>query len=218
VAHGAAACADRDTLVDKLFEGCSRWRTGSSYPLDPMTVKELPRYKRPGAGAGAAGPGGWTPGPDGICRNARGYGCRCHSHHRGEPAARAAAAAGLQNQWKAACIEVTIKNEPARTFFGETLKKRSSAGWDVWLDLSVSYPPRQIAGERPDPPTPPTTGWQQLHELPHADRTRRSQVAETELDPDKRAVAWRVMPDDLLHELPVLPLFFSCRTHVLRNG
>ena len=34
----------------------------------------------------------------------------------------------LQSNWKAACIEVTIKNEPARTFFGETVKKRDLRG------------------------------------------------------------------------------------------
>ncbi len=34
----------------------------------------------------------------------------------------------IQNEWKKLGVEVTIKNEPARVFFGETLKKRTFAG------------------------------------------------------------------------------------------
>jgi peptide/nickel transport system substrate-binding protein len=34
----------------------------------------------------------------------------------------------LQNQWKDIGIEIIIKNEPARVFFGETIKKRKSPG------------------------------------------------------------------------------------------
>ena len=34
----------------------------------------------------------------------------------------------LQNQWKQAGIDVVIKNEPARVFFGETMSKRKFDG------------------------------------------------------------------------------------------
>ena len=58
----------------------------------------------------------------------------------------------LQSQWKAACIEVLIKNEPARSFFGETLKRRAYGGLgDVRLDHRHQLPAAANPGQRQHP-------------------------------------------------------------------
>ena len=48
----------------------------------------------------------------------------------------------LQNQWKDVGIEITIKNEPARVFFGETTKKRKFGGLALyaWVSSPESTP------------------------------------------------------------------------------
>lgn len=48
----------------------------------------------------------------------------------------------LQNQWKDVGIEVVIKNEPARVFFGETTKKRKFGGLALyaWVSSPESTP------------------------------------------------------------------------------
>ena len=64
---------------------------------------------------------GWTPGADGICRNAAGQRLSLEFATTSGNRLRELTQQILQNQWKASCIEVTIKNERPRSLFGETL-------------------------------------------------------------------------------------------------
>ncbi len=53
----------------------------------------------------------------------------------------------LQSNLKNACVEVTIKNEPARTLFGETLKKRVYTGMVMYAwSSNVTETPLRTLG------------------------------------------------------------------------
>ena len=48
----------------------------------------------------------------------------------------------LQSQWKQVGVEIVIKNEPARVFFGETTKERKYTG--MALFAWISSPGRRV--------------------------------------------------------------------------
>ena len=85
---------DRQTMVDRLFQGKQPVAATWVNPLSPYYDAAIPVVKFDLAGAKALlKEAGWTPGADGICRNAAGDkpGVRAR-HHRRQPAARAAGA------------------------------------------------------------------------------------------------------------------------------
>ena len=208
---------DRKTLVDKLFEGFQPVADGFVNPLDPMVVKDLPQYPFDLARARALlDQAGWTPGPDGICRNAQGVRLSLPFGTTAGNRLRELQQQVLQNQWKAACIEATIKNEPARTFFGETLKKRQFGGMGMYAwTFGVSYPPRQTLSSDQIPTAANSWSGSNYMGFRNAEMDAAILTAETELDPGKRAAAWAVMQRVYATELPVLPLFFRSEAYVL---
>ena len=129
--------ADRKTLTEKLFQGMQPVANAFVPPMHANFAKDVPSYPYDPAKAKALlAEAGFTPGADGICRNAKGERLSFEFTTTAGNRLRELQQQVLQSNWKAACIEVTIKNEPARTMFGETLKKRSFPGHgDVCLDL-----------------------------------------------------------------------------------
>ncbi len=208
---------DRKTMVDRLFEGFQPVADGFVNPLDPMVVKDLPRYQYDPARARALlAQAGWTPGPDGICRNAQGQRLSLPFGTTAGNRLRELQQQVLQNQWKSACVEVTIKNEPARTFFGETLKRRQFGGLALYAwTFSVSYPPRQTLATDQIPSAENNWSGSNYMGFRSAAMDAAIQVAESELDGAKRAAAWRTMQMIYATELPVLPLFFRAEAYVL---
>ena len=110
---------DRKTLVDRLFSGhakiASSWinelepnftTAVATYPYDPPRARALLKEA------------GWTPGPDGIGRNAAGDRLSFEFSTTSGNRVRELSQQVMQSQWKAVGVEVTIKNEPSRSFFG----------------------------------------------------------------------------------------------------
>ena len=104
-------------------------------PYDPARAKALLKEA------------GYTPGPDGILRNAQGERFSIELHMGLGVRLMELVELVVQNQLKAVGIDVVIRNEVARTFFGTTLKHRQYGGLALfnWL-FNVSYPPRQRYG------------------------------------------------------------------------
>ncbi len=72
----------------------------------------------------------------------------------------------LQSQWKRLGIEVRIRNEPARVFFGETVSKRKfSAHGAVRLDQRAGERAAHDAAFRGDPDRGQRLGRAELHRL-----------------------------------------------------
>ena len=122
----------------------------------------------------------------------------------------------LQSNWRAACIEVTIKNEPARAFFGETLKKRLFSGLALYAWIAtVTASPRQTLASESIPTA--ANGYAGSNSVGYANPHFDALIGEveTELDPQKRKLAWAEMQKIYATDLPVLPLFFRADPHVI---
>jgi peptide/nickel transport system substrate-binding protein len=208
---------DRQTLVDKLFEGMQPVAATWVNPLNPNYTKEVPTYGYDPARAKALlTEAGWTPGSDGICRNAAGQRLSVEFATTSGNRLRELTQQVLQNQWKASCIEVTIKNEPPRTLFGETLKKRLYTGLIMYAwSSAVTESPRRTLHSSQIPTLANNWGGSNAIAFNNPQMDADIDKAEAELDPAKAKVIWADMQKIYADQVPVLPLFFRAEAHVV---
>jgi peptide/nickel transport system substrate-binding protein len=209
--------ADRKTMVDKLFQGMQPVADTWVNPLNPNFQGEIQHYPYdlPKAKALLA-EAGWKPGSDGICRNDKGERLSVEITTTAGNRLRELQEQVLQSNWKAACIEVTIKNEPARTLFGETLKKRLYSGLAMyaWSSLVDESPRRTLHSEQ-IPTEANGYGGSNSIGYSNPEMDKLIDQAEQELDPAKRKALWARMQEIYARELPVMPLFFRAEAHVV---
>ena len=208
---------DRQTLVDRLFEGMQPVADSWVNRLDPYFAKDLTRYPYdPNLARALLAEAGWRPGSDGICRNAGGEKLSIEINTTAGNRLRELTQQVLQNMWKAACIEVTIRNEPARTLFGETLKKRLYTGMIMYAWSSgVGDSPRSTLGSDRIPTA--ANNWGGNNGIAFSDprMDQLIELAETELDGAKQLAIWAEMQKIYVEQARVLPLFFRADPHVV---
>ena len=168
-----------------------------SYPFDLAKARALLKEA------------GWTPGSDGICRNAKGDRLSLEISTTSGNRIRELSEAVMQNTWKSVCIEVSIKNMPSRTFFGEYMRKREYTGLAEYANSTrVGLVPTQFYGGDATPTQANNfTGqnWTGFND-PRMNEVMRQ--AETELDPAKQKAMWQEMQAIYAMQLPELPLYF----------
>ncbi len=208
---------DRQTLVTRLFEGLQPVAATWVNPLHPMydpAVKPA-AYDLPGAKR-LLQEAGWTPGPDGVCRNAAGQRLSLEIATTAGNRLRELMQQVLQNGWKAACIEVTIKNEPARTLFGQTLKRRTYTGMGLYgWSSTASESPRRTLGTGDIPAAANNYGGSNYPGFSNPEMDANILKVESELDPAKAKQDWSTMQRIYAEQVPVLPLFFRAEPHVV---
>ncbi|MFI5015509.1 MAG: peptide ABC transporter substrate-binding protein [Hyphomicrobiales bacterium] len=209
--------ADRKTLVDKLFQGMQPVAITWVNPLNPNFAKDVPTYPYdlPKAKALLA-EAGWKPGPDGICRNDKGERLSLEFSTTAGNRLRELQQQVLQSNWKAACIEVNIKNAPARTFFGEITKKRLYEGLAMYAwSSSVTESPRRTLSSEQIPTEANNYGGSNSIGYSNPEMDKLIDQAEQELDPEKQILIWGRMQQIYARDLPVIPLFYRAEPHVV---
>jgi peptide/nickel transport system substrate-binding protein len=120
----------------------------------------------------------------------------------------------LQGMWRQAGIEVRIRNEPPRVFFGETLnRRRFQLAMFAWISSPENVPRSSLHSD----------------EIPRAERNwsgqnymgfrnaRMDEILEQLpeiLDREARLPVWRELQAIYTEELPALPLWFRSDTHI----
>jgi len=208
---------DRQTLVTKLFSGMQPVATSWVNPLDPNYTKDVPTYAFDRAKAKALlAEAGWTPGKDGICVNKDGTRLSLEYGTTAGNRLRELEQQVLQDQLKAACIEISVKNEPPRTFFGETIKKRLYSGLAMYAWSSgVGESPRRTLHSSQIPTQ--ANNYTGSNAIAFNDARMDTLIgqAETELDPAKQKAIWAEMQKIYADKLYVLPLFYRADPHVV---
>ena len=208
---------DRETLVNKLFAGMQPVATTWVNPLDPNYTKDVPTYAFDRAKAKALlADAGWTPGKDGICVNKDGTRLSIEYGTTAGNRLRELVQQVLQDQLKAACIEVTVKNEPPRTFFGETIKKRTYNGLAMYAWSSgVGESPRRTLHSAQIPTQ--ANNFTGSNAIAFSDARMDVLIgqAESELDPAKQKAIWAEMQKIYAEKLYVLPLYYRAEPHVV---
>ncbi|MBU6499691.1 MAG: peptide ABC transporter substrate-binding protein [Rhodospirillales bacterium] len=208
---------DRQTLVKKLFEGTQPVADTWVNPLNPTYTANVKKYPfDPKKARALLAEAGWKPGADGICRNAAGQELSLEIATTSGNTLRELTEQVLQSEWKAVCVKVDIKNQPPRTLFGETAKKRQFTGMFMyaWSSGVTESPRRTLAST--DIPTA-ANNWTGANYIAFANPKMDADItaAESELDPAKQKALWADMQKIYADELPVLPLFFRADPHVI---
>ena len=208
---------DRQAISDKLFGGKQPVAATSVSPLDWVYVADLKPYPYDPKAAGQIfDEAGWKLGPGGIRQNARGEKLSLEFMTTAGNRSRETVQQVLQSQWRQVGVDIRIRNEPARVFFGETVTKRKFPGMAMfaWVSSPENEPRSTLHSQ--EIPTPENnyagqnyTGYnnKQMDELLEA--------IEIELDRDKRKELWRQLQELYLTDLPVLPLYFRADVFVL---
>jgi peptide/nickel transport system substrate-binding protein len=209
--------ADRKTLTEKLFENMLPVASSFVPPSHANAAKDLPALPYDPAKAKALlGEAGFTPGPDGICRNAKGERLSFEFTTTAGNRVRELEQQVLQSNWKAACIEVTIKNEPARTMFGETLKKRTFTGMVMFASgLEMTESPRNGYTTSGIPTEANGYGGSNYSGISIPRFDELTDLAEKEFDPQKQKLLWAEMQKIYATQLPQVPIYFRADAHVV---
>ncbi len=207
---------DRQSMVDKLMGGRVPVANSFVNPQEPEYTTSVPTYPYDPAKARALlAEAGWTPGPDGICRNAAGQRLSLEFSTSTGVRARELQQQVMQSQWRTIGVETTIRNEPPRTLFGETMKHRSFTGLSMFgWSSSVESSPRQTLSSGQIPTAANNWGGTNYTDFRNAKMDADIDALERELDPAKRLPLWAEMQRIYAEELPVLPLFFGSEAHV----
>ena len=121
----------------------------------------------------------------------------------------------LQSQWRRLGIDVRIRNEPARVFFGETTSKRrfSAMAMFAWISAPENVPRTTLHSE--EIPTE-ANGWagQNYTGYRNPEMDQLIDAIEVELDRAKREAMWHRLQQIYAEDLPALPLYFRANPHI----
>jgi peptide/nickel transport system substrate-binding protein len=170
--------------------------TARKYPYDPQAAKKLLREA------------GFTPGPDGILVGAEGRRLSIPITTTAGNALRELEEVVMQSQLKAIGVELTVKNEPARTMFGQTLRERKFDGFVLYTRTPVpNAVPWGFLGSRYIPSAANGYFGTNYSGYANPEMDAALDAARGELDPLKRRDDWRRIHALVAEDLPILPLF-----------
>ncbi len=207
---------DRAAISQKLFAGRQPVADTPVHPLDWVHTDDVRHYPyEPDRAAALLDEAGWPAGADGLRRNAAGEPFRLELMTTAGNRTRELIEQVAQGHLRQLGINVVIKNEPPRVFFGETVSRRRFTGLALfaWISSPENVPRSTLHSD--EIPTE-ANGWSGQNYTgfrdPHVDVLLGS--IEVELDRDKRATLWHELQRIYAEELPALPLFFRADAHV----
>jgi peptide/nickel transport system substrate-binding protein len=200
-----------------LFGGKQPVAHTSINPLDWVFAADVPTYALDLEKADALlNDAGWPKKADGMRANASGEPLRFEIMTTAGNRTRELVEQVLQSQWKAAGIDIRIRNEPARVFFGETVTKRKfdSMAMFAWISSPESVPRTTLHSE--EIPTE-ANNWsgQNYTGFKNAEMDTLLEDIELELDREKRKQLWSRLQHIYASELPALPLYFRANSYIL---
>ncbi|MGJ3260900.1 MAG: peptide ABC transporter substrate-binding protein [Rhodospirillales bacterium] len=208
---------DRDAISNRLFGGKQPVAHTGVNPLDWVYDEDVRKYAFDPAKADALlNEAGWTKKANGMRANAAGEPLRFQLMTTAGNRTRELVQQVLQSQWKAAGIDIDIRNEPARVFFGETMTKRKfpAMAMFAWISAPESVPRTTLHSE--EIPTE-ANNWsgQNYTGFANAEMDELLEKIELELDQDKRKAMWSKLQEIYATELPALPLYFRANSFIL---
>ena len=201
---------DRKTLIQRLFSGHASVALSWTNDIDPNYTDQVTHYDYdPKAAAALLQEAGYTPGPDGIRRNPAGDRLAFEFSTTSGNRVRELSQQVMQSQWKAIGVEVTIHNEPSRSFFGETMRKRSYTGLAEYASSTqIGLVPSPYYGTGSIGTAANNFSGQNRAAWSNKEMDRLMAAAEVELDSTKQKALWASMQKLYADQLPELPLYF----------
>jgi peptide/nickel transport system substrate-binding protein len=217
VRHALIYALDRQAVSTQLFEGKQPVVNSFVSPLDWMVAADVPSYKFDAKRAAALlDEAGWKEMRNGIRHNAAGQPLSIEFMTTAGNRTRETVQQVLQSQWRRLGIDVRLRNEPARVFFGETMRKRAYTGLAMYAWVSSpENAPRSTLHSNEIPVAEKGFAGQNTPGFRNAEMDKLIDDIEVELDKEKRRVMWHRIQEIYAEELPVLPLFSRADPYIV---
>jgi len=208
---------NRDAINSQLFDGRQPKANSSVNPLDRVYADDVPVYDyNPAKAIKLLKQAGWKKTRKGIRYNDKGEKLSFTIMTTSGNRSRELIEQVLQSQWRAVGIDIRIKNEPARVFFGQTVTKRLFTGMAMyaWISSPESVP-RTTLHSAHIPDKFNNYSGQNYTGYKNPEMNRVLEKIEVELDFRKRKNLWRKLQFMYARDLPVIPLYFRANAYIL---
>jgi len=208
---------DRQAISSKLFDGRQPVANSSINPLDWISKPDIKTYAYdPKAAAQLLNEAGWSRIEDGVRHDNEGRRLALTLMTTAGNRSRELVQQVLQSQWKKLGIDVRIRNEPARVFFGQTVTQRRFTGLAMfaWISAPESVPRTTLYSDQVPSANNGYSG-QNYTGFRNAEVDKLIDQIEVELDRDKRRELWYRLQDIYVEELPAIPLYFRADAYIL---
>ncbi len=208
---------DRQAISDELFEGRQPVAHTNVNPLDWVYADDIQTYAYdPEKATELLDQAGWTAFKDGIRHNAGGERLTLELMTTAGNRSRELVEQVLQSQWRRLGIDIRIRNEPARVFFGRTVRERRFTGLAMfaWISSPEGVPRTTLHSDQI--PTPENNfAGQNYTGFRDAEMDALIDRIEVELDRAARRRMWRRLQQIYAEALPVIPLYFRANAYIL---
>lgn len=207
---------NRDKLTQALFENRQKKALEYFHPADPYYTEEVEQYNYDTVKAETLlDEAGWKKAPDGY-RYKDGQKLSFSIMTTAQDKTRELVEVFLQSEWKKVGVEVSIKNEPARVFFGETVRKGKypSMALFAWTS-SPDNPPRSILHSENIPTQKNAYSGQNSGSWINAEADKLMVDVYREFDINKRKEMMKKLMQIYMAEVPTLPLYMRAEIAVL---
>ncbi len=208
---------DRETLVAQLFGGRQPVADSAVSPLDWIAANDIPKYRHdPKRAAELLDAAGWSRIERGIRHNSDGEPLTLTLMTTAGNRSRELVQQVLQSDWRRLGIDIRIRNEPARVFFGQTVSQRRfpAMAMFAWISAPESVP-RTTLHSTMIPTQENNFSGQNYTGFRNARMDALIDQIEVELDRDKRKALWAELQRIYAAELPVVPLYFRANAYIL---
>lgn len=211
---------NREAISQQLFEGKQPVANTYLPPRHPGYTDAVQKYPYDPARARALlQEAGFTPGPDGIMRNAAGQRLSFELNTTAGNRVREQVEQIIQQNLKDVGIEITIQNYPARVYFGEITNQRKykALAMYAWIMSPISDCDQLYTTD--GIPTQ-SNGWagQNYPGYKNADMDRACKAGSREVDEAKRNQLLNDSAKIFSRDLPAIPLYFRVGVAAAKTG
>ncbi len=208
---------DREAIVSQLFANRQPVAHTSVNPLDWVYSDEVPKYPfDPWEAKRLLAEAGWTVMRRGIRHDKAGRPLKIEIMTTAGNRARELVEQVLQSYWKRIGVDVRIKNQPARVFFGQTVTERKFCCMAMYAWASTpENVPRTVLHSAHIPHEGNNFAGQNYTGYKNAEMDDLIEMIEVELDKETRLGMWHRLQEIYATDLPSIPLYFRATPFVL---
>ncbi len=208
---------DRALMSKTLFHGLQPVADTFVSPLDPYATKDVRRYPfEPKKAAALLDAAGWKRRGDGWRYDKAGNRLTLSLMTTADNRIRALVSEIMQAYWRRIGVDVRLKLQPPRIFFGRTVSRRLFPGLAMYAWISApGSSPRSTLHSAMIPRAANNWGGQNTPGFRNKEADDLIDRIDVELDPAKRKALWVRLQQIYADELPVLPLYFRANAYVI---